>query len=105
MLKGMFHAHFGWLFEREPEGLARCVPDLIGDPMLAFIDKFFWLWFLLGWIIPGFIAFAFGHTLNSFLSGVLWAWIYERTGSLLPSMVAHTVNNLTVALTLTAMLR
>ena len=51
MFKGMFHAHFGWLFEAEPAGLARAVPDLIADPILRFIDKFFWLWFLLGWII------------------------------------------------------
>jgi uncharacterized protein len=40
-----------------------------------------------------------------FLSGVLWAWIYERTGSLLPCMVAHVVNNASVALTLALMLR
>jgi uncharacterized protein len=39
------------------------------------------------------------------LSGVLWAWVYERTGSLLPSMAAHVANNLAVALTLAAMLR
>jgi membrane protease YdiL (CAAX protease family) len=31
--------------------------------------------------------------------------VYERTGSLLPSMAAHVVNNAAVALTLTAMLR
>ncbi len=40
-----------------------------------------------------------------FLSGVLWAWVYERTGSLLPSLVAHVVNNSAVALTLLLMLR
>jgi CAAX protease family protein len=40
-----------------------------------------------------------------FLSGVLWAWVYERTGSLLPCMIAHVVNNASVALTLALMLR
>jgi len=79
MMRGMFHAHFGWLFSREPEGLARCVPDLIGDPMLAFVDRLFWLWFLLGWIIPGLIAAAFGHTWTSFLSGVLWGGLVRTS--------------------------
>jgi membrane protease YdiL (CAAX protease family) len=57
------------------------------------------------------LVFALAHGygiagfLSVFLSGLLWAWIYERTGSLLPSMAAHAVNNATVALTLAAMLR
>lgn len=57
------------------------------------------------------VLFAFAHGygvagfLSVFLSGLLWAWVYERTGSLLPSMAAHVVNNASVALTLLAMLR
>src|SRR5262249_32478013 len=56
-------------------------------------------------------AFALAHAhgaarlLTAFPSGVLWAWVYERTGSLLPSMAAHVVNNAAVALTLMVMLR
>ncbi|MGH7168139.1 MAG: lysostaphin resistance A-like protein [Nitrospiraceae bacterium] len=33
-----------------------------------------------------------------FWTGVLWAWAYEKTGSLLPGMVAHSINNLVVCL-------
>jgi membrane protease YdiL (CAAX protease family) len=57
------------------------------------------------------LVFALAHGygvagfVSVFLSGVLWAWVYERTGSLLPSMTAHVMNNATVALTLTMMLR
>ncbi len=79
MFKGMFHAHFGWLFEAEPAGLARAVPDLIADPILRFIDKFFWLWFLLGWIIPGLIATTFHHTWAAFLSGILWGGLVRTS--------------------------
>jgi membrane protease YdiL (CAAX protease family) len=54
-------------------------------------------------------AFAHGYGAAGFasvlLSGILWAWVYERTGSLLPSILAHVVNNAAVALTLTALLR
>ena len=38
-------------------------------------------------------------------SGMLWAWAYERTGSLLPGMIAHLLNNLLVCAGVMAMLR
>lgn len=54
-------------------------------------------------------ALAHGYSLLGFISvlwsGFLWAWIYDRTGSLIPGMVAHAVNNLLVCLTVMALLR
>ena len=54
-------------------------------------------------------ALAHGYSLLGFISvfwsGFLWAWIYERTGSLIPGMVAHALNNLLVCLTVMALLR
>ncbi len=38
-------------------------------------------------------------------SGVIWAWAYEKTGSLLPGMLAHAVNNLMVCLSVLFLLR
>lgn len=38
-------------------------------------------------------------------SGVLWAWAYEKTGSLLPGMVAHAVNNGLVVVGILVLLR
>jgi membrane protease YdiL (CAAX protease family) len=38
-------------------------------------------------------------------SGVLWAWIYERTGSLGPGILAHAINNLLVCLAVMSLLR
>jgi membrane protease YdiL (CAAX protease family) len=53
-------------------------------------------------------ALAHGYSLIGFISvfwsGFLWAWIYERTGSLIPGMVAHAMNNLLVCLTVMALL-
>ncbi|HET7340553.1 MAG TPA: type II CAAX endopeptidase family protein, partial [Methylomirabilota bacterium] len=39
------------------------------------------------------------------VSGALWAWTYERTGSLLPGIAAHVVNNASVGFTLLWLLR
>ena len=54
-------------------------------------------------------AMAHGYGLLGFLSvwwsGVIWAWGYERTGSLLPGMIAHSLNNLLVSTSLLVFLR
>src|SRR5262249_9382030 len=54
-------------------------------------------------------AIAHGYGLVGFISvlwsGLLWAWIYEKTGSLLPGIPAHAVNNLLVCLSVMALLR
>ena len=43
--------------------------------------------------------------LTVFWSGLLWAWAYEKTGSLWPGVVAHGINNFMVALSLVAVFR
>jgi stearoyl-CoA desaturase (delta-9 desaturase) len=41
MIKGMWHAHLGWIFEPKPQGLARYVKDLIDDRVVLVVDKLF----------------------------------------------------------------
>ncbi len=54
-------------------------------------------------------ALAHGYGVVAFLSvfwsGLLWAWLYERTGSVVPGMCAHAINNGLVVATLTALFR
>jgi len=54
-------------------------------------------------------AAAHGYGLLGFASvlwsGMIWAWAYEKTGSLIPGIAAHAINNLMVCLTLLALLR
>jgi len=40
-----------------------------------------------------------------FWSGLLWAWAYDRTGSLLPSIASHAVDNLMASLGVILVLR
>jgi CAAX protease family protein len=60
-----------------------------------------------GWIGSALIStavFAAAHGYGAlgfasvFWTGLLWAWAYEKTGSLLPGIVAHSINNLAVCL-------
>lgn len=60
-------------------------------------------------ISAGIFAIAHGYGLLGFISvfwsGLIWAWAYEKTGSLLPGMIAHALNNLLVCLSVIALLR
>lgn len=57
----------------------------------------------------GIFSMAHGYGVLGFLgvfwSGLVWAWGYEKTGSLLPGMIAHGINNLFVCLSVIALLR
>jgi membrane protease YdiL (CAAX protease family) len=61
-------------------------------------------------VVSGVIfAFAHGYGALGFVdvlwSGILWAWAFEKTGSVLPGMVAHALTNLMVSVTVLALLR
>lgn len=62
-------------------------------------------------LIGSAVIFALAHGygpiafLTVFWSGMLWAWIYERTGSVIPGMCAHAINNGLVVYFLVAVFR
>lgn len=57
----------------------------------------------------GIFSLAHGYGVLGFMgvfwSGLVWAWGYEKTGSLLPGIIAHGINNLLVCLSVIALLR
>ena len=72
-LRGLVHAHVGWLFRHDQRALrSRYAPDLIADPVVSFVDRTFFYWavgglgmaFGLGWLIGG--------SLTTALTGLLW---------------------------------
>src|SRR5687767_3037738 len=72
ILKGMWHAHLGWAFEKDQGDLARCVPDLVGDRMMLRIDQLYFLWLALGILLPaGALGLWYG-TWTGFASGAIW---------------------------------
>jgi membrane protease YdiL (CAAX protease family) len=50
-------------------------------------------------------GYGFAGFLSVFLSGILWALVYERSRSLWPGIVAHAANNLAVTVTYLILLR
>lgn len=86
MLRGMVHSHFGWFFAKSPpkEVMQRYVPDLLADPVVPPVSRWFGLWAVLGQLIPAVIGLA---VTQSWI-GALMAWIW---GGLLRVFFVHHV--------------
>ena len=73
-LRGLAHAHVGWLFDHAQRGAReRYAPDLVADPVVSFVDKTFVLWSLLGLAIPFGLGVLIGGTVATGLEAMLWA--------------------------------
>ena len=72
-LKGLAHAHLGWLFVHDQRALkTRYAPDLLKDPMIRFVDRTFVLWVLAGLAVPFGLGWAIGGSFHAALTGLLW---------------------------------
>jgi stearoyl-CoA desaturase (delta-9 desaturase) len=72
-LRGLFHAHVGWLFIHTERGnKKRFAPDLQKDPVVRFVDRTFIFWAVAGLSIPFGLGVAIGGTIETGLTGLLW---------------------------------
>ncbi len=72
-LRGLLHAHVGWLFRHDQRGArARYAPDLMADPVIRFIDRTFVLWVAAGLAVPFGLGVAIGGSVRAGLTGLLW---------------------------------
>jgi stearoyl-CoA desaturase (delta-9 desaturase) len=72
-VKGLWHAHLGWLFETV--GTAereRFAADLLRDGVLRVIDKLFFVWVGLSFAIPFAMGWLIGGGLGAALTALLW---------------------------------
>jgi len=72
-LRGLMHAHLGWLFIHTQRGLkSRYAPDLIADPIVNWVSRTFLLWVIASLTLPFLLGWAIGGTLDAALTGLLW---------------------------------
>ena len=72
-VKGLWHAHIGWLFENVGQSdRERFAPDMLKDRSLRIVDKTFFLWVLISFAIPFGLGWLIGGSLGSALSALLW---------------------------------
>jgi stearoyl-CoA desaturase (delta-9 desaturase) len=84
-LRGLFHAHLGWLFIHTERALKeRYARDLIEDPVINWVNRTFFLWVVAGLLAPFLLGMALGGSVAAGLTGLLW-------GGLIRMLVVHHV--------------
>jgi stearoyl-CoA desaturase (delta-9 desaturase) len=71
-LRGLLHAHVGWLFRPPADERKRWAPDLVVDRDLVVLDRLFPLWCLVSLALPALLGFAVTGTAEGMLGGFLW---------------------------------
>jgi stearoyl-CoA desaturase (Delta-9 desaturase) len=72
-LRGLLHAHVGWLFVHDQRGArARYAPDLLADPVIRFVDRTFVIWAVGGFGIAFGLGVAIGGSVAAGLTALLW---------------------------------
>jgi stearoyl-CoA desaturase (delta-9 desaturase) len=91
-LRGLFHAHVGWLFIHTHRGSReRYAPDLVKDPLISWIDRTFVLWVAAGLVVPFLLGWLIGGSLHTALTGLLWGGAVRM---LVVHHVTYSINSL-----------
>jgi stearoyl-CoA desaturase (Delta-9 desaturase) len=72
-LRGLWYAHMGWLFDAHGRAEAeRYARDLVEDPGMRFLSRWFLGVALLGLLIPAGLGYLLDGTFKGALTGLLW---------------------------------
>ncbi len=92
VLRGLAHAHVGWLFIHTQRGSKeRYAPDLIADPVVRWVDRTFFLWVAVGLLVPFALGWLIGGSLFAASTGLLWGGAVRM---LLLHHVTYSINSL-----------
>ncbi len=72
MIRGFFHAHLGWLISFQQPQQEKYIKALKLDPILVFVDKYFFLWVSLGLVLPALILGLITMSWWGALLGFFW---------------------------------
>lgn len=73
LARGFWHAHMGWLFDRDSTNQQRFAPDLLADKTIARQSKYFWVWTLLSIFGPALAGGLVSVSWHGALTAFFWA--------------------------------
>ncbi|MET7790732.1 fatty acid desaturase [Streptomyces sp900116325] len=79
LLKGLLHAHIGWMLQRELSNRARFAPDIAADPDLRLIGRLFGLLTAVSLLLPALVGGLVTGTWTGALTGFFWAGVIRMT--------------------------
>jgi stearoyl-CoA desaturase (delta-9 desaturase) len=74
-LRGLVHAHVGWLFANDPTSATRFAPELVDDRDFRVISRLFPLFALCGFAVPFVLGWTLSGAIGGALTALLWAGV------------------------------
>lgn len=71
-VKGLYHAHMGWLFDGDTTNMRRYARDLTEEKAMRWVHRNFLLWVVLAMVLPFLIGLALTGSLWGGLTGLFW---------------------------------
>ncbi|MFD7734823.1 acyl-CoA desaturase [Kitasatospora phosalacinea] len=72
LLKGLWWAHMGWMFDEEQTSQLTYAPDLVRDPAMRRISRLFWLWTVISLGLPALVGGLATWSWQGALSAFFW---------------------------------
>jgi stearoyl-CoA desaturase (delta-9 desaturase) len=72
VIRGLWHAHLGWMFAPKPTDLQRYVKDLSHSRLLRAVSALFPLWVAVGLLIPACLGWLLTGTPSGAWTGFIW---------------------------------
>jgi stearoyl-CoA desaturase (delta-9 desaturase) len=82
IVKGLWHSHMGWLFNHELTDWGTYVRDLLHDRLIFKLNRLYFLWIMLGLLLPAAAEGLITLSWLGFARGFLW-------GGLIRILVVH----------------
>lgn len=72
-LEGLWHAHYGWIFQTERANPGYYARDILEDRWLLLVDRLYLIWLLLGLALPALLGGLLSKSpIGGALLGLLW---------------------------------
>lgn len=72
-MRGLFHAHCGWVFKPDITPAERFAPDLLGDRDIVAVNRLFPVLAIVSFALPFGIGWAISGTLAGAITALIWA--------------------------------
>ncbi len=74
---GFWHAHIGWMFKHKLTNTMVFSRDLVTDPVITKVSRYYFYWVALGLIVPALIGGIVSGTWLGLVSGFFWGGIFR----------------------------
>lgn len=70
--RGLLHAHLTWMAKHEYPSVVHYTPDLLGDPTMMRLDRYYQFWVVLGLALPTLMGGLYHGSAIGALQGFFW---------------------------------